>query len=171
MKRSFLDRNFILISAAITLCLIVLLTCFSDNLYAKFSTVASDEAGARVAKFEVTKAGEWEQTLWSGRLAPGKSSVEKTIKIENKSEVRIKYTFIVENKSNNLRLQFSVTDSGGSKVDSNGMIEGEVAPNDSSSKEYKIKINWQNDDEASKNYEYAGMVDYITGTLKVEQVD
>ena len=146
---------FFLRVAAILLVLVLSSTSLLSGLYARYTTTSSAGDSARVAKFEVTQAGELLQ-FFSLTLSPG-SQESKTVTVENKSEVTIAYTVTPTSRYNNLPVTFSTQSSTGDNI----LLPGERA-------DFTFTVSWP---ESKHSTDYCGMVDLIQLTMTATQVN
>lgn len=158
MKENRKPHVFMLHAAAVLLILVLLSTCMVAGRYARYTTVASDEDSARVAKFSVTETGVFREKV-KVDMIPGQT-VQLEIHIKNDSEVAVEYTVTAKNEYENLPLEFSLIDNG------QAVTAAVLAPE--KEKNLLYQISWP----ASENSDqYIGMVDLIHLTIQVSQID
>lgn len=157
-------EKFILSTAALLLCLVLVSFYMIGNLHAKYKTQASSSDSARVAKFTITEnAGDLDQTKTLAiSLAPGESK-EYPVSVTSNSEVAVEYSIKAECEYKNLPLQFQMINSDGKEIESE-----EIPANDSTTRTYKLKVTWP---ETEKSPEYAGKTDMVAVTLQAVQKD
>lgn len=138
--------------ASVLLILVLLSTSVLSGIYARYTTSMVGGDSARVAKFEVTEAGEL-LSFFTADIQPG-GSISKSVTVENKSEVSISYIITPTSRYSNLPLEFSAS---GCAV----LLPGQ-------SDTYTLTVTWP----AGKNStDYCGMVELIQLTLEASQVD
>ena len=148
----------VLRAAAVLLILVMLSTSMVAGRYARYTSSASGNDSARVAKFRVTESGEL-KTTFIVKISPGKS-VDKTITVANDSEVAVEYEIIARNEHNNLPLQFQLMD-GETPVDAAQLAPGKT-------KDLTFRIIWE---AGYTSDSYIGMVDTIQLTITATQID
>lgn len=150
----------VLRAAAVLLILVMLSTSMVAGRYARYTSSASGNDSARVAKFRVTESGEL-KTTFIVKISPGKS-VDKTITVANDSEVAVEYEIIARNEHNNLPLQFQLMDMDGeTPVDAAQLAPGKT-------KDLTFRIIWE---AGYTSDSYIGMVDAIQLTITATQID
>lgn len=166
MQRYKKREKFIVSTAALLLCLVLVSIYMIGNLYARYKSQASGSDGARVAKFTITEKEAEDQTLLTKpihiSLAPGESKTY-TITVQSKSEVAVEYSIKTECKYKNLPLEFQMTDSADQVITS-----AEIPANDTASRNYKLKVTWP---ETERSPEYMGKTDMVVVTLQAVQKD
>lgn len=145
--------------AVVLLCLTLISMHLTSGLFARYSTSVTDDDSARVAKFEVTTGDEVFVDTFLFEVAPNISVDYISPLITNNSEVAVKCTATAVNKTGNIP---SLVSTPGEAVT--------IAPDESGTCTMKIIWNVENDDLESAS-DYAGMVDLIEVTIRVEQVD
>jgi len=146
--------------AMIILCLTLITTHFTSDLYAKYvSTVTGDDA-ARVAKFSITENCTSFSTELEIPIEPGE--ITKLIEVKNDSEVAVTYELKITNVTDNIPLQFVFDNE---TVTGDITASGNVAAGGTGT--HTIKIIWPF--EGAENY--IGKVDLVTMTLTAEQID
>ncbi len=138
------------------LCVMLMTTHLTGNLYARYSTTDSGSDSARVAKFEVTDTwqdGDTAVQNFAVSLAPGESKYY-TVAIQNKGEVAVKYTVKLDNTTNNLPIE-----------DAEIQL-AELNPNANATTVFTISWPKSETDES-----YVGQMDIFQITVTVEQVD
>lgn len=132
--------------------------------FSGYVTEAYGSDSARVAKFEVSESGHMFASVPTSNLYPGAVD-DYDIKVENNSEVAIRYTITPINTTKNLPLDFYVVKQVGDQevVIKTGAI---LAPGEEDT--YSLKIVWP---VAHNSVEYAGQVDRIQLGLRAEQID
>ena len=148
----------VLRAAAVLLILVMLSTSMVAGRYARYTSSASGNDSARVAKFRVTESGDL-KTTFIVKISPGKS-VDKTITVANDSEVAVEYEIIARNEHNNLPLQFQLMD-GETPVDA-----AQLPPDQT--KDLTFRIIWE---AGYTSDSYIGMVDAIQLTITATQID
>jgi hypothetical protein len=138
--------------AKILLILVILSIYPMSNLYARYTTTDDSSDSAVVARFNVTESFETEQNFPIS-IKPGQV-VERTIIVNNNSDVAIIVTVTMENVTGNLPLQFICE-------------PVEIAPHTDNVKVI-IKFKWDSNDSSP---EYAEMVDVIKLHLTAKQKD
>ena len=175
MKTVDRKPNIVLYVAGILLFLTLLSLHVTTGLYAKYVSSSSVNDSAHTASFYIKASGKLvSRTLKIDNIIPGEP-IQKELNIENKSEVKIKYTLTVEKKTNNLPIEFNFTcnDLPLEVTPTHGkwIIEKIIDP-EVTSENYILNIIWEeNDNIVDENLEYMGMVDYIIVTLEAEQID
>lgn len=171
MKSKHSLREVVLTSAAILLCLTLISSYLTAEMFARFAASDSGSDSARVATFNVSETG----TLvgyFAAELIPGVPCV-RDIVVKNNSEVAISYTITIRNESNNMDMSFRF----GTEGDMHDMTlsaDGHTCTSylDALSEEqnYKLEITW-NSKGPETDLEYMGCVDLIKVTLIATQVD
>lgn len=124
------------------------------GIYARFYTSTDSSDGARVAAFSFTdNFDEQTATLTDLVMSPGEA-VERSITIQNKGEVSLRYTVIIENMTGNLPLVATVDKTG------------EVGYGETDT--VKLSISWP---AGMNSEEYMGKTDNLRITVRVEQID
>ena len=101
--------NIPLFLAGILFCLTLISSSLTSNLIAKYSTTASGSDSARVAKFDVGTT-ENNQSTNIALAAGDSSSIGKyNFTITNNSEVAVKYSIIVKNVPNQVKVIYNGT--------------------------------------------------------------
>lgn len=174
MQRLEKIEKWIVYIAAMLLCLVLVSFWMMCNLYARYTTEASGEDGARVAKFEVTEVGKSGQNLTQQMkidVYPGFAETY-SVGVTNKSEVAIEYKIEAKNETGNLPLQFQMLDESRNEIAKNS---AEISAGDTAEHTYMLKISWpkntENQDENRQNPDYAGKTDVIKITLSAIQKD
>ena len=141
--------------------LVVFLTFFSvhmsSGLYARYTTQASGEDSARVAKFDLSASQISEESLLV-ELGPGETK-SYTFEFTNSGETTLRYKIILTNTTQNLPLVLN---------GATGIVPmGETVEN------VTCTIAWPMNTETGNptNPQYAGMVDVVKVNVIVEQVD
>ena len=162
-------------AAAVLLMLVLVSTSMVTGRYARYTTSASGEDSARVARFSVTdtistEAGKHFSTsnevdilFTPGYIHP------VTIIVANDSEVAISYTVTPEVPYNNLGLQFSMSkkqaDNSYASLGA-GVYGCELAPNEDA--EFILYITYPSTGNDQLNM---GKVDIVRLTLNATQID
>lgn len=138
------------------LCAFLVTSHMMSGLYARYTSAASNDSSARVAKFEFSD--NWQaqsQTLLIPYqdMYPGKK-ITVPIEIKNNGEVAIKCIVKVENLTGNLPIETKE-------------VYNQPVPMNSRNK-FNIEIEWQ---KSENSLDYAGKVDLVRVTVTVEQVD
>lgn len=159
-------EKFVLSTAALLLCLVIVSVYMIGNLYARYKTQTSGNDSARVAKFTITEQEAEDQTLLKEpiniSLAPGESETY-TITVQSESEVAVEYSIKAECEYKNLPLEFDMTDSN-----DNVITADEIPANNTDSRKYKLKVTWP---ENERSPEYMGKTDMVVVTLQAVQKD
>ncbi|MBU5481400.1 hypothetical protein [Blautia sp. MSJ-19] len=167
-------RNFsrlIMQAFAILLCFTLLSMWLLSNMYARYTTQASGEDSARVAKFNVTETGKLTQDIEDISIAPG-GSTEYEVSVTNNSEVAISYSISAVNKYKNLPLEFQMYKKTDSDSDTKILVvEDQISATDRSEHTYTLKISWNTEDAGQRSENYAGKTDAFVITLKAVQID
>lgn len=153
--------NIPMVAAAVLLCLTLISIAMMSGFYAKYISTGEGSDEARVAKFEVTQTATCFSEDMEIKASPGEVS-QREIKVENKSEVAIRYIIRIENVTGNIPLEFTVD---GAEATADGAFVGAMEPN--SNETYTMKINWNKTNAQL----YIGMVDLVRVTLTAEQID
>lgn len=146
-------------AACVLLCLTLLSFHFTGGLYARYTTSASGDDGARVAKFNVTDT--FTETL-SLSSTPGITQVRKIV-VTNNSEVAVSYVVTVENTTKNIPYKFSVNDSAPQLYQCS--VPCTIAPGGDDT----VTITAQWDKEGA--LAYMGMVDLVSISVTAQQID
>lgn len=187
MQRLEKIEKWIVYIVAILLCLVLASFWMMCNLYARYTTEASGEDGARVAKFEVTEVADEQKDITKQiniSLVPGESD-EYIITVTNKSEVAIRYSIEATDTTQNLPITFQMMkvekanggEENSNSADTNGIISESVIASDDipagdvAERTYKLKISWPIEQSEQKDYNYAGKVDTFEVKLRAEQID
>lgn len=160
MKRESHQPNWILYLAGVLLCLTLISVHLTSGLYARYVSSASGEDAARVARFDVTEAGDL-KTSFSALISPGET-VKKTVTVKNNSEVAITYTVSAENLFDNLPLTFEFTKQSEQSPELY-LAAGETA-------DFSLSIYWPTDN-GKNDVSYSGKVDLVQLTLSAVQAD
>lgn len=157
MKKSNKKTPIIFHVGIVVLCLFLVTTYMTGGLYARYSSSASGEDGARVARFEIDTSLKTDNAVidLSG-LKPGET---KTIalSVENKSEVSVEYFFTVETLKN---LPLEITFSGGGS--------GNLLVNGTKTAEHTLTVTWP---EEKNDVAYAYELDVVIVLLECHQID
>ncbi len=145
--------------AAVLLCLTLVSMHLTSGLFARYSASAEGHDSARVAKFDVNTGNEVITDTFLFDVAPNEEVIYTSPSIHNKTEVSIKCTATAVNKTGNIP---SLVFTPGEPVT--------IAPNENGTCSMKVIWGVENDDLESAS-DYAGMVDLIEVTIRVEQVD
>ncbi len=170
-----LKLNIPICAAAVLFCLTLFSTYFVSGLYARYTSSKQSVNDARVAVFSVKGGGELTKPIVA-KLVPGETS-EHTLIITNNSEVAVDYTITVTKETNNLPLEFRLTDSDpdNPEVLSGWSPDGctctvKQIPG-SHNDRYILHIKWTANEDKDKDLALAGMVDHITVTVTATQAD
>lgn len=163
------DHSSILLRAlTVLLCLTLVSFWMLGNMYARYTTQASGEDSARVAKFSITDTSDLQKN-YAVTLIPGKTE-RIQIQITNNSEVAVQYTFafLVEgNLPLNIDLKEKKTEGQADPVNGSGnntwTIEKEAATNEEN--DYIAELSLTKDE-----YQCAGGVAMLTLNIKVQQI-
>lgn len=158
MRKRYNQENIALRAAGLLLILVILTTSIVTGHYAGYATGASVNDSFRVAKFFITESGELSSTEYI-TLAPG-DTIQRSVAVENGSEVTIEYTVTVENPYHNLPLEFTMLDDG-TEITNTVLNPGEGA-------ELVFQIHWP---ENINQDRYIVMVDLLVVTVTASQVD
>lgn len=158
MRKKYNKENIALRAAGLLLILVILTTSIVTGHYAGYATGVSGTDSFRVAKFVVTESGELSSTEYI-TLAPA-DTIQRSVEVENGSEVVIAYTVTVENPYHNLPLEFTMFDDG-TEITDTILNPGESA-------ELDFQIHWP---ENINQDRYIGMVDLLVVTVTASQVD
>ena len=93
--------------AAVLLILVMLSTSMVAGRYARYTSTAIASDSARVAKFEVNEESALLTQNVPVSIIPG-STATTEIKVENASEVSVRYTINIDNPYRNLPLKFQI---------------------------------------------------------------
>lgn len=163
MVHSRQKDKWIVYTLVILLCLVLVSFWLMCNMYAKYTSQASGSDSARVAKFNVTEAGEATQQIqveaWPG------FKQEYKVSVTNNSEVAIDYTMDIKNKYENLPLKFQMLDENGTEIIPK---KAEISAQDQTQHIYTLRISWP---ESEQDPDYAGKADVIEITLNAVQKD
>ncbi|MBQ8403179.1 MAG: hypothetical protein IJX55_01985 [Clostridia bacterium] len=157
MGKSNRKTPFVFYFGLVLLTLVMFSTHFMSGLYARYTTMANGGDDARVAKFEVSTAGNLTQSF-ELEMNPQSETQSRTITITNNSETTIKYTVKVES-TGNLPLIFSW---------GNDKTSGTIAVGDTNPQTLNLNISWESEENS---YLYSSEIDCITVTVVCEQVD
>ncbi|MDO4363224.1 MAG: hypothetical protein Q4C99_01730 [Clostridia bacterium] len=132
-----------------------------SGVAAKYTSHSGGADNARVASFNVTQSGTATADI-ALDIKPG-DTVQYEVAVTSNSEVALSYTIGVENKYNNLPLEFKMLDENNNEINSDTIMYS-----DSKTHNYKLQIAWpSNEDDVS----YSGKVDLLVVTLDASQVD
>lgn len=146
------NKKFNFLHVAIMLFSLVLISVYPiSNLYARYIERYEAEDSSVVAKFDVTESFESSQTF-PIKIKPGESVTRKII-VNNNSDVAIKVTVAIENRTKNLPLSFVCEEKSFEPH-----TTGEVI----------IIVNW---DSSYSSPEFAEMVDVIVFNLTAQQIN
>ena len=156
-------------AAAALLVLVLLTSHLSGRMMARYRVTGSGGDGARVAKFEVERAGD---LLVKGIKIPmdptSGTQMCADLTVVNESETAIRCIPKLGPKAtHNLPLvYFWATDENGTEK----VTQIEIAPNDTT--EYKLYLFavWP-DEAAAKSFAYHREIDHVQVTLSCEQID
>jgi len=157
MRKRKYSYNPAMVLAMILLCLTLISTHLTAGLYARYTTTDTGEDSARVAKFEVTETGIFVDTMVA-EILPGDSE-ERTIQVENKSEVAVNCTVTLTNVYNNLPIKLLIN--GAENTCSIPLAPGATGT-------YNVKFDW---DAPEADLSYIGKVDLIEVQILAEQID
>ncbi len=174
MRRERKSKSNILIYiVAALLCATLFSMHFVGGLYARYSTRSSGSDSARVAEFKITQEGTIFQEI-KADVTPGTTQTVG-LTVTNKSEVVVDYTLKVTNVTGNIpSLKFKLTPVGGAPQITTESYENGISINSvrrqpgSYTDNYTLAIVW---DKSANDLAYIGMVDYITVSVTVTQVD
>ncbi len=166
MHRYRKREKFILSTAALLLCLVLLSFSMIGGLHARYKTQATGSDGARVAKFTITETEAKDQTLLTEAinisLAPGESKTY-SVTVKSASEVAVEYSIKTECKYKNLPLKFQMTN-----ADDKAITSDTIPANDSRDRTYNLRITWP---DTERDPEYMGKTDMVVVTLQAVQKD
>lgn len=172
--------NILMYITAALLCATLFSIHLVSGLYARYYTRSSGTAHARVARFKITGSGTVFTETIETDATPGTTDTEYTIIIENDSEIKVEYTLTVTNTTGNLPLTFELNPKEVSgttapaatttKNEKGVSISKAVQEAGNHTDEYTLNIIWDNSDPEA-NLALMGMVDYITISVTVTQVD
>lgn len=161
MKRKYFENKLSLIIVSL-LFLVMLSSTLAGNLLAKFTTGATKEETAQVAKFKITETGVMEINVETEKIKPG-SIINQPITVQNESEVAVNYT-LTASTTGNLPLILKMDGQEGNPL----VFSQNLTPNDSSAREYTLQIVWPEDENDTK---YIKMIDVVKLSLSVVQVN
>ncbi len=177
MRRERNSKFHILIYlVAALLCATLFSMHFVGGLYARYYTRSRGGDSARVAAFRIVQEGTIFQTI-EANVTPGSTDTGYTIEITNNSEVTVDYTLKVTNETGNLPLQFKLTPVGDSAPVTAESFENGISTSTarreagSFTDKYTLTVSWQESADKEADLAYMGMVDYITLSVTVTQVD
>ena len=147
--------------AGVLFCLTLFSFYMCGGLYAKYTSVGSEEDSARVARFDVSEDGVYFSEDLMIETVPG--DVKRTITVVNNSEVAVACTVTIENATQNIPYIFSIN--GSTPVKDKCSVVCYLEPN--STRNIAIVATWSEEDALK----YMGMVDLIKLALKAEQID
>ena len=159
LKKSEFGNRWLFRILSILLVACLISSVMVSRLYARYISSAAHSDSGRVAAFDVRQTGEL-TAFFHVSLAPGQSS-QKTVIVQNSSEVAILYSVAVENAYNNLPLTFT--------INGNPLPYQEQIPcNRNHGQTLTLEIVWPAEvNDAS----YIGKVDLIKITLNATQAD
>ena len=157
MKKSNKKTPIVFYVGILLACLTLVSIHMTSGLYARYTTSASGQDSARVARFEVTTNVQTQaRDLVLTDIKPGyKQTIN--LQVENQSEVSVRYAFKVESYEN-LPLVFSF-DQGGT---------GELLLGQSQTALLTLTITWPED---KTDVEYVSEIDLVTVVLVCTQID
>lgn len=169
MKENRNNSNLAMRAAAVLFCLTMLSLWVLTGTYAKYITQASGSDSARTAAFDISDTNSLQQTF-AVSLYPGKKE-NISINVTNKSEVAVRYIFTYETDGNipltiNMDAETGKTVPVKSADGSNTFSVDCVPAKGEETDHYSAVLSMSND-----NYQYSGGVQWITLTLKAEQID
>lgn len=170
-RYSFSFRQIVLTSAAILLCLTLISTYLTAEMFARYSVKDTASDSARVATFNVTENGEL-TTSFATELVPG-VPCKKEVVVDNKSEVAIAYAITIVNQSKNMDLSFRFGTEGDMDdmtPSGDGFVYTANLEASSGAQNYILEVLW-NSKGAEIDLEYMGCVDLVTVTLTSTQID
>jgi hypothetical protein len=164
----------------VLLYLVLLSTWLLSGLSARFSTGATANDAARVAKFDVTESSTMSRNF-AVTMKPGAVSEDITVQVQNSSETAVRYTIAFE-LNGNLPLTVAPKTAAGS---SGNTTENDAAASLSqesgkliwktknaemagSKKEYTFQLQWP---AGSNNYQYAEGIESVTVEITAVQED
>jgi len=168
-------KNIPMYLACILLCLVLISTYMTADLFARYTAEGQGSDSARVAKFEIEADNLRFSTQMRTDIAPGVTTGD-TIVVSNNSEVAVKYSVKVIKETDNLPLSFEVSTDGGSyeamtQVMKDGQPTGEYTIEKNlvygAAVNHVIRIIW--DRQGAE--QYMGMVDEIRIEIEAEQID
>ena len=166
MAKKRTTHGMVLRLAAVLLILVMLSGRLAVGRFARYTSTVTASDSARVAKFEVKETITLLTDDIIEPLIPGESVV-RTIVVENKSEVTVKYSVSLINLTGNLPLAISLEKSGGG-ASASGTYDlldvGETAA-------YNVRLYWPDELAEDRSAEYSGKIDIVRIVLTAEQVD
>lgn len=153
--------NIPLCLAGLLLCLTAVSCHLCGGLYAKYTAAGAGEDSARVARFDVSQDGACFSEELLLETVPG--TTERTITVENNSEVAVACTVTIRNTTQNIPFAFSVD--GSVPVQDVCRVVCYLEPQ--STRRIAIAAMWSEEGALA----YMGMVDLIDLTIRTEQVD
>ena len=169
-------ENILMCTAVVILCATLLSTYFVGGLYAKYTTKKIDRDSARVAAFDIEQEGTIFETI-KADVTPGTTKSVELI-ITNKSEVAAEYTLTATNVTGTLPLKFKLASKGEKTPDATvDSYEDDISissarqiPGDHTD-EYTLDVIWEPSAKGEDDLALMGMVDYITVSVTVTQID
>jgi len=172
MKKSNKKTPIVFYVGILLACLTLVSIHMTSGLYARYTTSASGQDSARVARFEVTETlevkkadGTTEDTFVVGDvLRPGVSTTY-TFTVQNNSEVAVSLT--VQNTKYTIGNEGKVSDTRYDELPI--LVSGEaVVLQPGEEREVEFKLTW---DPAKTDPSYGYMIDMVELTVIVQQVD
>ena len=157
-------------AAAALLVLVLLTSHLSGRMMARYRVTGSGGDGARVAKFEVERAGD---LLVKGIKIPmdptSGTQMCADLTVVNESETAIRCIPTLKTTGNLPVTFFWSTDPNGTDK-SKELTQIEIAPNDSATRQFYLFAVWP-DEAAAKSFVYHREIDHVQVTLSCEQID
>lgn len=168
-------ENILMFTAAVILCATLLSMHLVGGLYAKYTTRKSDNDSARVAAFNIKQEGTIFETI-KADVTPGTTKSVELI-ITNKSEVAAEYTLTATNMTGTLPLKFKLASKGNTPDATVDSHEDDISTSSARqipgehTDEYTLDIDWEPSENEEDDLALMGMVDYITVSVTVTQID
>lgn len=161
--------NFIMMLAAVLLCMTLFSIRITAGLYARFVTTAEVEDDARVAVFNIEQEGTLSEMVVL-KVYPGYvNNSDYAITLKSSSEVAVRYTVLAELLTNNLPLSITLT--GGEAVtgaDNCWTDSGTFEPNSTKELNYILNVAWP---AHANNAAYCHEIDALRIVVRAEQID
>lgn len=162
--------NWIYRVAAALLVLVLMTSHLSSRMMARYKVSSSGGDGARVARFDVERAGNLFLNGIDVDLDPSSDAkLCADITVANHSEATIRCVPTVDTTGNLPVIYYWSTDSTGADA-SKVVTQVELAPNDSATVQLYLFVEWS-DEAGASSHTYRREIDSVKVTLTCEQVD
>lgn len=160
--------NWILQTAMVLLCMVMISVWMLSGLYARYATTDSGGDHARVAAFCVTDSSTMSQSF-TEVMKPEGESKKIEVSLQNKSETAVNYQIAFELEGNLPLLVKSASTNSNLKQDGNSLVWNTVvSANKGSEDKYTFQLDWI---ENKKSYQYSEGIESVTVVIVAVQED